>query len=55
MSLSELREAAGSDLICNDVFEKIQPRMCAEARRTTGGPAKEKVQEQIAELRRFIK
>ncbi|MBO4438953.1 MAG: argininosuccinate lyase [Spirochaetaceae bacterium] len=55
MSLSELREAAGSDLICNDVFERIDPRQCAEARRTTGGPAAEKVKEQIQDLRRFIK
>jgi argininosuccinate lyase len=55
LTLSELREVTGTDLICNDVFEKIDPYMCAESRRTTGGPAQDKVREHIIELKRFIK
>lgn len=53
MTLSELRSC--SELINNDVFEKLKPASCAEERKTTGGPAKERVKEQIADLERFIK
>lgn len=52
MSLSELREC--SELINNDVFDKIAPEACVQARLTTGGPAAERVNEQIAGLKHFL-
>ena len=52
MSLSELREC--SELINNDVFDKISPTACVQARLTTGGPASERVLEQIASLKHFL-
>lgn len=53
LPLSDLK--AISDLICADVFEVLKPITCVEARKTIGGPSQERVKEQIAELKRFVK
>ena len=44
-----------SDLIDEDIYSFITPKSCVEARKTTGGPSPERVDEQIAELKEFIK
>ncbi|MBQ1949241.1 MAG: argininosuccinate lyase [Treponema sp.] len=44
---------ACSELIEKDIFEIIPPEACVNARKTDGGPAEEKVREQIAALRDF--
>ncbi|MCR5724211.1 MAG: argininosuccinate lyase [Treponema sp.] len=51
LTLAELK--AVSPLFEDDIFAKISPRACAEARSTTGGPAKAQVEAQIAALRAF--
>ena len=42
-----------SPLFENDIFEKITPRACMEARKTTGGPGA--IDVQIQKLREFVK
>ena len=37
------------------IFEKITPLACVQTRKTDGGPAAEKVKEQIEELKQFAK
>lgn len=44
-----------SDLIDEDIYSVITSKACVEARKTTGGPAAEKVEEQIKELKNFTK
>ena len=44
-----------SDLIEKDIYDVITPEACVEARKTIGGPASERVSEQIAELKKFCK
>ena len=44
-----------SDLIEEDIYSVITPAACVEVRKTDGGPASEKVNEQIVELRQFVK
>ena len=44
-----------SELIDDDIYGLITPAACAEARKTLGGPAAERVEEQIAELKKFCK
>ena len=44
-----------SDLIDEDIYSVITPKACVEARKTIGGPASERVSEQIAELKKFSK
>ena len=51
LSLEEMR--AESDLIDEDIFEKITPEGCVKIRKTIGGPAPERVMEQIAELKKI--
>jgi argininosuccinate lyase len=43
-----------SDLIDDDIYGLITPAACVASRRTDGGPAPEKVREQITELRSFV-
>jgi len=42
-----------SDLIDSDIYEVLPPKACAFIRKTTGGPAPERVKEQISELNEF--
>ena len=42
-----------SDLIEKDVFEYLKPNACVEHKKIIGGPAPERVKEQIAMLRNF--
>jgi len=44
-----------SDLIEKDIYDCISAKACVEARKTIGGPASERVAEQIAELKKLIK
>ena len=44
-----------SDLIDDDIYNWISAKACVEARKTIGGPASERVAEQIAELSKFVK
>lgn len=53
LSMEEWKDC--SDLIDEDIYSVITSKACVEARKTTGGPAAEKVEEQINELRIFIK
>ncbi|MBR0155166.1 MAG: argininosuccinate lyase [Treponema sp.] len=42
-----------SDLIDEDIYDFISPRSCVEVRKTTGGPASEKVKQQIKQLKKI--
>ena len=53
LSIDVLKEC--SDLIEEDIYDVITPEACVEARKTIGGPASERVNEQIAELKKFCK
>ena len=44
-----------SELIEKDIFDIIPPEACVNARKTDGGPAEEKVLEQITALKAFAK
>ncbi len=44
-----------SELIDEDIYDFITPRACVEVRKTTGGPSSEKVKQQIAGLKKFVK
>lgn len=44
-----------SDLIEEDILDCISAKACVEARKTIGGPASERVEEQIVELKEFCK
>ena len=51
LSIDEWKEC--SQLIEKDIYDVITAKACVEARKTTGGPAAEKVMEQIKELNSF--
>ena len=51
LSITEFKEC--SSLIEEDIYSVITTEACVEARKTSGGPASEKVMEQIAELKAF--
>ncbi|WP_406032174.1 argininosuccinate lyase, partial [Treponema saccharophilum] len=51
LSIEELRGI--SELFEDDIFERITPRACMEARTTTGGPSPSQVEKQIAALEEF--
>mgnify|MGYP003304299042 CR=1 FL=1 len=53
MPLDEYKKI--SDLIESDIYEVLPPKACAFIRKTTGGPAPERVREQIQELKDFCK
>ncbi len=53
LELSVFKEC--SDLIDEDIYSFITSKACVEARKTTGGPSPERVEEQIGELKEFIK
>ena len=53
LELSVFKEC--SDLIDDDIYSFITSKACVEARNTTGGPSPERVDEQISELKEFIK
>ena len=53
LSFEEYKSA--SELFEKDVLELIKPANCVEIRKTTGGPASEKVQIQIDKLNDFVK
>ena len=53
LSLEDFKSC--SDLIEQDIFDIIPPAACVNARKTDGGPAEEKVKEQIAALKEFAK
>lgn len=53
LELSVFKEC--SDLIDEDIYSFITSKACVEARKTTGGPSPERVDEQIGELKEFIK
>ena len=53
MPLEEYRKI--SDLIESDIYEVLPPKACAFIRKTTGGPAPERVKEQITQLKDFCK
>ncbi len=53
LDLEEYRKI--SDLIEEDVYEVLKPQSCVNARKTTGGPAKERVLEQIQQLKDFCR
>lgn len=53
LDFSDYRNA--SELFDKDIFEKITPVACVIARNTDGGPAPEKVKNQIDKLSEFIK
>ncbi|MCR4742772.1 MAG: argininosuccinate lyase [Treponema sp.] len=44
-----------SDLIDEDIYSIITPQACVKTRNTIGGPAPERVEEQIKELKAFVK
>ena len=44
-----------SEMIENDVYDVLPPKACAFIRKTTGGPAPERVLEQIESLETFVK
>ncbi len=52
LSIEEFQSC--SQLICDDIYSLLSPEACVQARRTDGGAAPNKVQEQIAALRAFI-
>ncbi|MDD7416738.1 MAG: argininosuccinate lyase [Treponemataceae bacterium] len=52
LSLDEFKSA--SELFESDIYEFIEPKKCVNARKTIGGPAKEKVLEQIKALKDFV-
>jgi len=52
LSIAEFKEC--STLIEEDIYSVITTEACVEARKTTGGPASEKVMEQIKELKTFV-
>ena len=51
LSLAEFKEC--SPLIEEDIYSVISAEACVEARKTDGGPASEKVMEQIKALKAF--
>lgn len=51
LPLESLKKA--SDLICQDIYEKITPRACMEERKTTGGPSPVRTQPQIDAMKEF--
>ena len=51
LSLEEFKEC--SPIIENDLFAFLSPKACVENRKTTGGPAKERVLEQIEALKKI--
>lgn len=51
LSLDDFKGA--SELFEGDIYEAIDLRRCVTARETTGGPAPERVEEQIAALEKF--
>jgi len=53
LSLEEFKSC--SELIDSDIFSIIPPEACVNARRTDGGPAEDKVMEQINGLKSFLK
>ena len=53
LPLDVLKEC--SELIEKDIYDVITPEACVEARTIIGGPASERVSEQIAELKKFCK
>ena len=53
LTISEMK--AISPLFEEDIFEKITPRACCEARTTSGGPASSQVEKQISALHAFVK
>lgn len=53
LSLEDFKSC--SELIEKDIFDVIPPKACVNARKTDGGPAEEKVKEQIAALKKFVK
>ncbi|WP_191013608.1 argininosuccinate lyase [Treponema zioleckii] len=53
LSLSDMKNI--SDLFESDIFEKITPKACMEARKTTGGPSPEQTEKQILALKEFCK
>lgn len=53
LSLEEFKSL--SSLFEDDIFEIISPENCVNARKTDGGPAEEKVKEQIRALKEFAK
>lgn len=52
MPISEYKKI--STLIEDDVYNVLPPRSCAESRKTIGGPAPERVKEQISQLIDFV-
>ncbi len=52
LSMAELKDC--SDLIGEDIFTKISKEACVSGRTVTGGPAPEKVLEQIKMLKKFV-
>ena len=53
LTLAEIK--AISPLFEEDIFTKITPKACMEARKTTGGPSPEQTKKQIAALEAFCK
>ena len=53
LDFSEYEKA--SELFDRDIYSFISPEACVQARKTTGGPAAERVEEQIQELTAFAK
>ena len=53
LSLEEFKSC--SELIEKDIFDLITPKACVNVRKTDGGPASEKVKEQIKVLKEFVK
>lgn len=51
LSLDDLKKI--SPLFEKDIFERIAPSSCVDARMTTGGPSPEQVEKQIALLKEF--
>jgi len=51
LSIEELKKC--SELIDEDLYDKIAPRSCMEARRTAGGPSPECVKAQLKALKKF--
>lgn len=51
LTLAEFKSV--SPLFEDDIFSKITPSSCMKARKTTGGPAPEQTEKQIAMLREF--
>ncbi|MBP5358600.1 MAG: argininosuccinate lyase [Treponema sp.] len=51
LDIASLKKA--SDLIGEDIYQKITPRACMEGRKTTGGPSPECTKKQIASLQDF--